>query len=269
MHGITPINHSLTLLQRQTSAKISDAMPAFPTAVSDLISEMAVPDFSLALQALELDRAGEAVQNEKNQKIISMIELALTSPSSECDPLIKAAVFKNASENLPPFPQRMNPYLATIINGLKRKGQQIILDDVVLRDLNLSWIQPIDFGGMSAKRAVFENVSMNYLQLERADFTGAHFFRTSLECALLNKANIVNARFSQVSFRNTQVCELTANQSTIFKLCSGREQMTILDEARMVRLASSYLKGINIFAIPDSEKFTLPAQKIVERFDLS
>ncbi len=267
MHGLSPINHSLTLLQRQTSAQISDTLQDFPTTVSDLISQMAVPDYSLALQPLELNKAGEIVKNEKNQEIVAMIELVLTSSSSECDPKIKAAVLMNATvQNLPLRPA-LQPHMATIIRGLQYKKQQIILDDVVIKDLDMSTAVPIDFSGMSAKRATFDNVNMNHLKMDHADFTGAHFFGTSLEAAQLNNANCVDARFTNVSFRNTQACELTGNQSVLFKSCSSKLELTITDDQQMVRRSSSLLSGRNLVAIPDSENFTLPAQKIVETID--
>ena len=265
MQGLSPVNRALTPLQRQTSVTLSDTVPDFPTAVADLISQFAMPDYSEALQPLELDQYGEILLNERNQQIINMIELALTAPSSECDPKIKVAVLQLAHVNVAQEPVRLRNYIANIINGLARRGQPIILDDVVLKGLTMkAFGVPINLSGMSAKRARFENMDMSYLKMELADFSDAQFFDTNLEAAIVNKATITNARFSNVYFRHTEACELIGNQSVIFKSCSVRNECTILDEVEAVREASAYLYGRQIFAIPDSEHFVLPAKKVTE-----
>ena len=258
MHGISPRNNSLTALQMQASTKIAEAVTELPTAVTDLISEMALPDFSKATQAPELTLLDELVHNETNRQIAYLIELALTSSSSECDPKFKAQLFDIGSK--PGQNGRiLKPYLCMIINNLNDKGQQLNLDGVELNNLNLkdSWL--VKLGGMSAQKTTFTNMNMWNVGLENADFTGARFINTNLGHAKLNKANITDATFSNVEFRATEAAGLIGNQSSIVKHfvpCPGLLNVN----GEVCQSDKTCLSGV-VNSEPDREKFILPVHQ--------
>jgi hypothetical protein len=271
MHGISPKNYSLTSRQREASAEVAKVLPELPTTLCDLISQLAMPDFSLACQTLELNEDGELIKNQRNLAISAMIELALTASSSDCGPLIKAQIFINATEFIGIYIQDdeqygglLRNYLALIMNELKERGEYINLDDVVLSDLDLSSTAVrVDLCGMSAKRATFNKINMKYLKLIEADLSGAQFIDTSLEQADISNAIVTGATFTNVSFKNTVVCELTGNQSTIYEAIATSSEFTILHGVMIVQAERTYLNGGHVTAAPDSDHFTLPAKKII------
>lgn len=53
MHGFSPRDYSLTARQIQISTEVLRSVPELPVPLTDLISQMAMPDFSLACQALD------------------------------------------------------------------------------------------------------------------------------------------------------------------------------------------------------------------------
>ncbi len=260
MHGISPISRSLTSTQAQVSAKISEALPDLPTALSDLISEMAVPDFSIATRELELNERGDIIQNEKNQRIVEHIELALTSSSDECHPTYKAQIFVTGSESNQSS-RKIKPYLVQIILGLQDSGAQINLDDVELVGLNLERDKPINLSGLSARRASFISVNMQGLRLDRADLTGATFTDTNLKWAHLKNAVITDAVFSSVSFDATLANDITANQSGILKCCEYDSHYGVMDDRNTLYI-DSWMFGNNVSAAPDTKKFTLTSKRI-------
>lgn len=259
MHGISPRCNSLTPMQLQASTEITKAVEELPTTVADLISEMALPDFSKATQAPELTLLDQLVRNETNREIAFYIELALTSPSSECDPKFKAHLFdigSKAGDN----GRTVKPYLIEIINGLKDKGLQLILDDVELNDLNLkdSWF--VKLGGMSAQRATFSNMNMWNVELENVDLTGAKLINTDLGRAKLNNATITNATFSNVTCRATEASGLVGNQSAILKRLVSYPDLLNVD-GEVCQADKTFLSGEITTATPDREKFTLPVHQ--------
>jgi len=257
MHGISPRNYSLTPQQQKTSAEISREIPELPVVLSELISEMAVPDFEMAMEKLELNKNGEAIPTQRTLQIIACIERALTAPSSECDPKIKATVFHNAGVESSDK-NRMERYLIQIINGLKSKGRQIILDDIELDNVNFS-MQGIDFSGISARRAVFASVSMKSLNLEAADFTDASFTECPMVWTNLNNVNFTNARFSMVYFHEAEAHGLIGNQLDVFKQVETRKQDSEQDGTAPVGNII-FLGGLVESAIADAETFTLPTK---------
>jgi len=257
MIGTFPINHTLTPRQQQISAQISQALSDMPTTLSDLISEMATPDFSIATLELELDDQGKIIPNEHNQRIVDHIELALTSPSDECHPAYKAQIFVTASE--PKKSTRIvRPYLFEIIDRLHKDGRRINLDDVELVNLVIDHRKQCDLTGISAKRASFLSIRMSGVTLNDADLTGATFTDTAMSYSTLNQADISGAVFSNSSFFMVGCAVLTGNQHGIKKcqLWKGGVCDVDLD-----------LTGEGITAKPDMEKFTLPANKTFSFFD--
>ncbi len=262
MQGLSPRPHTLTSRQIQISKEVVEALPDLPTTVSDMISQLAVPDFSLAAQPLELDKTGEPVDSPENRAIIACIELALTSSTFECDPDIKSTIFANATE--PGYHRKdygqLRPYLAKIMNGLSTSGQQIILDDVVIKNMDMSYVGPINLSGMSAKRTIFENLDMDYFQMDDADLSGATFNGASLENATFNRANISDVTFRHVYFNNTPAGALTGNQMEIFKCHTTLAPSLQIGGPTPVSVQNTVLSGNAISAKPDTEIFTLPGQ---------
>lgn len=264
MQGLSPRLYSLTARQIETSKQISDALPDLPITLSDLISEMAAPDYSLASQALELDTEGEVIQNPQNLNIIAHIELALTATSSECDPVIKSAIFQNANEPVyfgSTF-GRVRPYLINIFHELKSRNQQINLDDVVVKDTILFSSKGINLGGMSARRARFENINMDSLDLSNADFTDAVFVDVSLRDANLSHVHIIDASFFHVYFGDTLANGLTGNQSAIFSAVRSDSSAHSLEQLpagdSVFRFARFVPGGSGVTAVPDRTAFTIP-----------
>ena len=260
MIGLSP-RITLTALQTQTSTEITEAVPALPSTVADLISQMAVPDFSSAALELEFSSEGTIIENQRNQQIMASIELALTSPSTECDPAIKAAIFTNAWEKDQIYTSDrriLKPYLVDLIHGLHRMGWQLNLDDVELSNLNLSGPRHFDLNGMSARRATFCNVNLNYAKLEGVDFTGAKFTHTDIERARLSKAIITDATFKEVYFHHTWADEMTGNQSGIIDIHAIQPTLIGLYNER-IQSDIVHLQGQAVTATPDRTPFTLPA----------
>jgi len=273
MQGLSPRPYSMTLQQTQTSTAVTEAVQELPTTVADLISQMAVPDFSLAAQTLELDKYGEVIQNQGNLDILAAIESALTSPSSECDPKIKSQIFTNATKTHGVLSfvygqycitGMLRSYLTQILNALTKNGLQINLDDVVLTNLDLSHIEDrIDLRGMSARQAQFSNINMRFLKLDGADFTGATFTDINLSHANLSNADITGATFSNVQFGRTLACAMTGNQTAIKGISAVENDFAYLIDDSVSRTASTYLNGMFLSAAPDTDKFTFAAQKNV------
>lgn len=261
MIGLSPRVSTLTLQQKSTSAAVTQALPELPTTVSDLISELAVPDFPLATQPVALNDDGRVVLCPRNFEIISMIELALNAPSSECDPKIKSKIFSNASQ-VDELGNTMLPYLGRILNAMKDNGLQVILDDVELTFYNMSEAGHIDLGGMSAQRATFSNVDFHLVKMDGADFTGATFINTNLNRADISRANITAANFSSVGFLETAVSELRGNQSAILKSSTTSRKTMILDDVA-VEVDDVILNTVSLTASPDMDNFTLSAKNII------
>lgn len=258
MQGVSPVNKSLTSIQAQRSTAISEALPDFPSALSDLISQMATPNFDLAKQPLELNLAGQVVQNQSNQAIIACIELALTSPSSDCDPAIKAAIFVNATEQEPDSPT-LKPYLIEILEGLTAKGQKINLDRVVLKDLAITANRTIDLTGMSARGATFNNVRFYIVKMNQSDLSEAIFINTRLLWADLSEADMTDATLTNVKFYSTEACALTCNQLAVFKCARSHEELETWARGHF-KICRTFLYGENVTALPDSELLKLPTR---------
>jgi len=261
MHGLSPRDISLTQRQLAVSLKITETLPEMPTTVADLISQMAVADFSAASLPLELNQFGRVLQNQRNLDIISCIKSALTAPSCECDPAIKSAIFANANDP-DGYPHvanfgKIKPYLIQILGELTDSHQQIILDDVTIRDMDMVGVKGLDLSGMSAKRALFCNVNMDHVIMNHADLTDAQFNSASLEHADFSRANITNVIFSEVYFRNTGASALTGNQSAIVQCTVIETDLSSLTGPTSM----TCLKGNDITAIPDIEPFTLAPHK--------
>lgn len=264
MIGLSPRVASLTPRQRQTSAAVSEVVPEFPATVSDLISQMAMPDFSLATQKLELDTNDRVFSTQSNQQIIDNIELALTSPSSECEPGIKAAIFFNATDFFQSrgyYRHLLKPYLVQIFDNLHDKACQINLDWVVLTDLNLSCPRHINLKGISAKGATFHNIAMDSLNMEGGDFTGAKFIDISLARANLGQAIFTDASLSNIWFEITTASELVGNQSGMLQRRDSYWQQTILNKVT-VQVETTCLAGRLVTATPDMKTFTLPVPNL-------
>ncbi len=251
----------MTSRQSQTSVEIAKAVPEIPTVIAELISAMAEPDFIFAAQPLELNGAGEVIQNQKNREIISRIELALTASSDECSPTIKAYIFFLATEQQGAT-GILKPYLVEIIGAILAKGLQINLDGVVLSHLNLGGLSDLNLTGMSAKGATFHHVNLSFLKMAGADFTAATFTDCSLEWAYLDKANITGAVFTKVCFEGTQASELSGNQSGIYQCRNIIEQPGKIFDRDIV-LNMTFLAGEKVSAEPDSDNFTLPANQVL------
>lgn len=256
MHGISPKDNSLTLRQIKASAEVAKVVPELPTTLCDLISQMAVTDFSLATRMLELGQDGRLIQNQSNQQIINTIEAALSSSSLECDPSIKAQIFLTAYQSYQTGRSTM-PYLEPIINAMKKKGLQIILDDVEFKNLDMRHIGGLELSGMSAQRTVFRNVKTWKLIMDHADFTGARFIDTTLEYVNLSNAIITDATFLNVTFCGNEACELTFNQSAIYK-CSATYHDLLRIDYDFYQIEKTHLNGIRINAMPDSVTVTFP-----------
>lgn len=270
MLGLSPRPYTLTQQQAQTSQAVTAAVPDLPTTVIDLISQMAVPDFSLAEQTLELSEDGELIQHQRNRDILATIEAALTSPSSECDPKTKARIFTNATKTHGVLgfmygeyhiTGMLRPYLVALLNRLTAAGLQINLDRVALNNLDLSLhADQLNLTGMSARGTQFSNISMRHLKLDGVDFTGATFTDTNLSQASLCRARITGATFSNVQFSRTLACELSGDQYGIYQLSSIDSEFSYLAEQR-VSTEKTYLYGAFVTAAPDSDSFTLAAQR--------
>jgi len=264
MIGLSTRIETLTSRQRQISDEIAQVVPELPTVLSDLISQLAVPDFSLATQKLELDNDDRVFRTHNNQQIIDIIEIALTSPSSECEPGIKAQIFLNATDL---FQSRgycrylLKPYLVQIFDNLQDKALQINLDGVVLTDLNLSAPRHINFKGVSAKGATFHNVSMDNLNMEGGDFTGAKFIDVCMARATLSQAIFIDATWSNIWFEITTASELVSNQSGILQRRGSYWQQTILSTVT-VQAETACLAGRLNKAMPDMKTFTLPVPNL-------
>lgn len=272
MIGFSPRPYTLIPQHIQTSAEVAAAVPDLPTTVIDLISQMAVPDFSLAEQTLELSEDGELIQHQRNLDILATIEAALTSPSSECDPTVKARIFTNATKTHGVLSfmygqyhitGMLRPYLVELLNRLTTARLQINLDRVALNNLELSLhADQLNLTGMSARGAQFSNINMRYLKLDGVDFTGATFTDTNLSQASLCKARITGATFSNVQFSRTLACELCGDQHGIYQLSSIGSEFSYLAEQR-IATEKAYLYGAFVTAAPDSDSFTLAAQRSI------
>ncbi len=262
MIGMSPRVSTLTPQQKATSAAVAQSVSQLPTSVTDLISELAVPDFSLATQPVEISDDGRVVLAPRNLEIIAMIELALNAPSSECDPAIKVEIFEKALLTTHHFGNVMQTYLGKILNAMKDKGLQVILDDVELRGIDMGQTGAIDLGGMSAQRATFHGMVLEHLKMDGADFTGAKFISTSLKRCDMSKANISAATFVEVQFQETAVSELRGNQSVILKSSTTSRKAMLVDEAA-VEVDDVVLNTTSLTASPDMEDFTLSAKNII------
>jgi len=264
MNGGISGNYSLTQRQIQASAELSKVVPEFPLVVSDLISQMAIPDFSLATRQLELDSNDHAIANEANQQIINNIEFALTSPSTECEPHIKEKIFFNATDfvhSLGYYRYLLKPYLVQIVDDLQTREQQINLDSVALTDLNLCSPTHINLKGVSAKGASFHNIAMDSLNMECGDFTGARFVNVCLARANLAQAIFTDATLLNIWFEITAASELISNQSGMVQRRDSYWQQTILNTVT-VQVETSCLAGRLVTAMPDMKAFTFPLPKL-------
>jgi len=257
MLGIAPKNHFMTSQQRDTSSEISESIPSLPTALSDLISQMAVPDFSVATEKPELDEDGAVIQNERNLQITATIELALSTTSAACRPAMKAQIFYNAvnSEG-----GSSRSYLVQIIRGMRDRGVKINLDGVELHNLDTRKIGPLVLDGMSAQKALFSHVYLWHASLYRADFRDTRFIKSSLGCVNLSYADITGATFTDVEFLSAEVSGLTGNQSDLF----GRDQPyaeLVTTECTPYFVEKRHLNESDVSAIPDTNPFTLAAEK--------
>ena len=262
MHGISPRNYSLTPLQQKTSAEISQTIPDFPITLTDLISEMAIPGFQLATEAVELDKYGAAIENERNKEILACIESALTTPSSECAPSIKTKAFSQAT-TVVDGRVNLQPYMVKLIQKISDQRMRLNLDGVTIKGLRFDHQRESDFTGLSARGATFDQINLAHLRFEGADFTGAKFINTSLQRACLDKATITDAIFSKAWFHCTSACELTGNQSGIVKASHGQSRQHPCDYE--VTIFSTELSSDFMDATPDQELFTLPARKQISK----
>ena len=259
MQGLSPRPHSLSPQQIQISNTIAETVTELPTTVTDLISEMAVPDFSIATIAPELTLCGTVMQTERNRQIVLHIDMALTAPSSECDPRIKAQIFDTAAQ--PGSTGRtIKPYLIELINKFQEKGLQLNLDDVELNRFNFVTEYASFFNDMSAQRATFANLAMRRVNLRNADLTGAKFFNSDLSHANFSKANITNATFSNVTFQSTEACELIGNQSTLANIYESHPVLMSVN-GEVCTADRTFLTGYVESAVPDRETFTLPTDQ--------
>jgi len=260
MNGLSPRIYGLTAQQAQASNEIATAVPELPTSVSDLISQMAYADYTLPAQPLQLDDAGAVIDNQRNQEIIAAIEAALTSPSTNYTPHIKGQIFSNATLAVTaardPTCDTLRSYLPQLINRLSQRGQSVNLDDVVLNNLDLGE-DGVDLTGMSARRAVFNNVNMQLFKMADADLTGSRFIDGSLAHADMRNANITDATFSNVFFMNTMVDGLTGNQSAIFQAGTPLSASAVHESVRQ----REFLHGTFFSVIPDRDKFTFIATR--------
>jgi len=255
MQGVLPVNKSLTSIQAQRSTAISEALPEFPTALSDLISQMATPNFDLAKQPVELNPAGQVIQTQRNQEIIACIESALTSPSSDCDPAIKAAVFVNATAQVQGNPT-LQPYLLAILEGLTAKGQKINLDRVVLKDLAITRNRSIDLTGMSARGATFSNVRFYIVKMNQSNFSEALFINSRLEWADLSEADITGARFDNVKFYSTEASGLWCNQTAVSKCARTHKELETWGRGHF-EINRTFLYGDKVSGTPDADRIPL------------
>jgi hypothetical protein len=263
MHGLSPRTPSLTVQQTLTNRKISEALAEFPSVITELISQMAIPDFYFATQPLEINDKGGVIKNQRNQKILASIELALTASSSECMPSIKSIVFIHATEQMESS-GILKPYLVEIIGSIVSHGLQINLDGVCLDHLKLNFLADFRLDGLSAKGASFNHVKLDFLKMAGADFSGAKFVDCSLQWTCLDNATITDASFSNVSFGSTGASELRGNQSGIVQCTDIIEQPGKIVERDAV-VSMTFLEGEKVTAQPDRDNFTLPATRVVEK----
>jgi len=256
MHSVSPVNKSLTRIEARLSTEISQALPSFPTSLSDLISQMATSSFELARQPLELDVRGDVVQNQHNQEITACIESALTSPSSVCDPAIKTAIFINATMHTPMSPI-LRPYLIAILEGLTARQQQINLDQIMLRSVTIKRNPCIDLTGISARGATFSDVTFGAIKMVRADFTHAHFFNTSMEYTDISEADITDATLTNVRFYSTEACGLCGNQMAVFRCARTNTEVETWGRGHF-NVKRSFLFGSEVTGTPGAERMTLP-----------
>jgi len=260
MLGISPRPTSLTQPQRNISKTISESVPELPVTITDLISEFAQPDFELAAVPLQLDQDGAVVQNQSNQSIIAMIEIALTSPSSECAPWIKSKIFANATGNLP-GDKRIHPYLVQIINRLQCAGEQINLDDAHFEYFNLTRQDGLDFSSISAQRTTFYHVHFFQFNMARANFAGAKFVHTLIVDGDLTQAIITDARFELTTIHGTLASGLIGNQSAILNCSQTYPETVVLNNVQTVKF-NIYLNLSTHVAIPDLGTYTLVPKKL-------
>lgn len=137
MNGIT--SHP-TYRQQKTalSQKISDSVDAMPKVISDLISDFATLDLSLAIRIIRLDKAGAPIDDEENKLTIAAQKEVLISPC--CDPNLKFKILEHIAGN----PQQINVFnkicAGILDSGYKANIDNLNLDRLRLKNLNWSAI---------------------------------------------------------------------------------------------------------------------------------
>jgi uncharacterized protein YjbI with pentapeptide repeats len=242
----------LALKQHITTALLTASEQPIPTVLTDMISEYAYVDYSVALEQFDIDKTGEITDTEKNKAIKEMIERAITS--SDCDPRIKHQIFSLGT----PYNATMRAALIDIIERLQTQGIQINLDGTDLSGCDLS---RFDLRNMTAKGASFVQTSLIGTQLGGADFTGSTFFdafisrtelrdtilkdtfwtRSAITDTVLIRTDLTGAKMTGMIFANDDASQIKTGDPVLQKV------FDMLDDNRIglfgVEMSGTYSTG--------------------------
>lgn len=194
---IPPVSTYTTIPAPKISEKISAALPAFPTVISDLISQYAVTDYSAALKPLR--------KNVNDPELNQAIKEAFGTP--ECDPQLKVDIIYLAVK------LQCHEKLAWLIAQMLDSGQDVFLNNTKFyrHGFHLDWLfvredlinasQPLrNFGKVHFTGARLGHVGLSLAYLPGANFKGAEFGQTSLAGAFLYGADFSDADVSDAYF---------------------------------------------------------------------
>ncbi len=194
---IPPVSIYTTIPAPKISEKISAALPAYPTVISDLISQYAVTDYSAALKPLRKD--------VNNPELNQAIKEAFSTP--DCDPQLKVDIIYLAVKH------QCHEKLARLIAQMLDSGQDVYLNYTKFyrHGFHLDWLfvredlintsQPLhNFGKVHFTGARLSQVDFRLAYLPGANFKGAEFGKTSLAGAFLYGADFSDTDVSDADF---------------------------------------------------------------------
>jgi len=199
----------LALKQHISTAFVTASQQPIPTVLTDMISDYAQFDYSIALERPDTNKLGLLSRTQKNERIMEAIYKALSS--AECDPRIKHKIFALGSLNDSPTRYA----LEQVVSRLQADRIQINLDNTDLSGCNLS---QFDLSGMTAKGASFALTSMIFTLLVGADLTGATFFETYICRAELIDATLKDTHWTRSAITESDLTRVDLSGAKVNQL---------------------------------------------------
>ena len=230
----------LALKSHLTTAFQTASTQHMPTCVTDLITDYAATDYSIALKEYDLSADGVIPNTARNRQINEMIALAITSP--DCDPKIKSTIMAKAlSRSAFPYGAR-RAELCKIIQQVQSRQIQINLDNVDLSGLDLGGL---NLRNITARGASFVSTLLNRTNLSGADLTAAVFSKSALRPdmtgAILRNTKLFRTRIIRADLSHADLRGATFN-SVIF---SGLDFHSALIDDRNLQSAIDAHKQIS------------------------